>query len=223
MSLAPTLEDIPIIDVDTHVSEPGDLWTTRISSKYRDMAPHLVRDPDGRDIWTVSDKRLASPGVFATAGWPEYAPSHPKTLAEADPATWNPVDRLVRMDEYGLYAQVLYPNILAFYLPTFLSMGNPDFVADCIRAYNDFLVEFASADPERLLPMMLLPVWDMERCLAEFERCRDAGHRGVVLASTFAKIGLPPLWDRYWDRLFGASQEAGMSINFHVGFSELTE
>src|SRR5258708_7363973 len=31
----------PIIDVDSHISEPGDLWTSRVSKKWGDLVPHV--------------------------------------------------------------------------------------------------------------------------------------------------------------------------------------
>jgi len=35
-------------------------------------------------------------------------------MEDADPGSWNPVERLKRMDEYGLWAQVIYPNVGGF-------------------------------------------------------------------------------------------------------------
>ena len=32
-----------IISVDDHVVEPPDLWTSRLPAKFRDRAPHVVR------------------------------------------------------------------------------------------------------------------------------------------------------------------------------------
>ena len=48
------------------------------------------------------------------AGWPEYPPDHPKRWQDADPATWDAKLRLQKMDEYGIHAQVLYPNVALF-------------------------------------------------------------------------------------------------------------
>jgi predicted TIM-barrel fold metal-dependent hydrolase len=48
-------------------------------------------------------------------------------------------------------------------------------------------------------------------------RCAEAGHKGVVWAATLSRHGLPGTSDPYWDRFYGAAQEMGMSINFHVG------
>ena len=48
------------------------------------------------------------------AGWNEYPPDHPKRWNDADPATWDATARLKKMDEYGIHAQVLYPNVGLF-------------------------------------------------------------------------------------------------------------
>src|SRR6476469_13718 len=105
------IESISIIDVDSHVSEPVDLWTTRVStSRWGDRVPHVRRDPtSGEDFWFVGDRRLSGVGVAAIAGWEDYFPSHPPTLGQADPGSFDPVARLQRMDEYGIHAQLLYP------------------------------------------------------------------------------------------------------------------
>ena len=37
------------IDVDTHITEPPDVWTSRVSKKWGDKVPHIVQR-DGRDL-----------------------------------------------------------------------------------------------------------------------------------------------------------------------------
>ena len=37
------------IDADTHITEPGDVWTSRLPQKFRDAAPRMVRLDDGMD------------------------------------------------------------------------------------------------------------------------------------------------------------------------------
>jgi len=73
-----------IIDVDTHVTETPDLWTSRVPARMRDAVPRIDTDAQGWQWWVLGDKRLASPGLSATAGvgdmkhWPQtYAEMHP--------------------------------------------------------------------------------------------------------------------------------------------------
>ncbi|HMG41317.1 MAG TPA: amidohydrolase family protein [Acidimicrobiales bacterium] len=215
---------MPLVDCDSHVTEPPDLWTSRVSSKWGDDVPHLeMHEPSGERKWRVGDSLLTSEAKFSMAGWSDYPPSHPPTLDEADPASWDPAARLDRLDEYGLYAQVLYPNVIAFSTPAFIALPDPQLALDCVSAYNDFLAEFADRDRNRLVPIMMLPFWDLEASERELQRAVELGHKGVLFAADFSKVGLPPIWDPHWDRLLAAIQEHELSVNFHIGFSDLSE
>jgi hypothetical protein len=47
------------------------------------------------------------------AGWHEYPPKRPQKLEMVDPSLYQNTARLKKMDEYGIYAQILYPNVAA--------------------------------------------------------------------------------------------------------------
>jgi predicted TIM-barrel fold metal-dependent hydrolase len=214
------LRDVRVIDTDSHVIEPADLWTSRIASKWGDAIPQVAVRPggSGRARWRVGDAWLHLPGIFGVAGWPEYPPSMPQTFDDIDPGGYDPNARLARMDEYGIYAQVLYPNLIGFETHAFIDL-DPELSLLCTRAYNDFLTDFASADPNRLLPVGMVPFWDLEEAVKEVERCREIGHRGILFANQYEKIGLPPFFDPYWDPVYRVAEDLEMSINFHIGFS----
>ena len=107
---------MPVIDTDTHITEPRDTWTARMSKqKWGDMVPHVVYDPDVKEeFWYLGDRRLVPACMTAQAGWPEKFPSHPKTFEEAHPGAYQAEARLRVMDELGLWAQALYPNVGGF-------------------------------------------------------------------------------------------------------------
>ena len=42
-----------IIDVDTHVTETPDLWTSRVPARMRDRVPRIETTRDGRLSWVV--------------------------------------------------------------------------------------------------------------------------------------------------------------------------
>ncbi len=213
------LSDIRVIDTDTHVTEPPDLWTSRMPSKFKDIAPRVAKNPDtGNSHWRVGDSWLMGPGFYAMAGWKQYPPDSPSEIEDVDPGSWNPLERLKRMDEYGIYAQVLYPNLIGFETPLFMRLGAEESLA-CVRAYNDFLTEFASADPNRLVPIAMVPFWDLDAAVTEMTRARENGHRGVLFANKYEQIGLPAFTSEHWDPIYAAAQDLEMSVNFHVGFS----
>jgi uncharacterized protein len=221
---AATIRRLEVIDADTHVLEPADLWTSRMSAKkWGALIPHIKFDKDaGEDLWFVGDTPIFKPGVPAMAGWHEYAPDHPKRLEEFDPHNSDPVKRLQRMDEYGIWAQVLYPNVGIFAAADYLGVGSdPAFALECVKAYNDFLVDWAATDRKRYVPVMMVPFWDLDEAAKELSRAKDLGHRGIVMSSQPENYGLPPLDHRHWDGLWAAAEEMGLPVNFHIGSGKI--
>ena len=76
-----------IIDVDTHVTETPDLWTSRAPARMRDRVPRVETTDDGRLSWVVGGggSLIASPGLTATAGVGNMR-NPPKTFEEMHPA-----------------------------------------------------------------------------------------------------------------------------------------
>ena len=220
----PIASRLRVIDTDTHVIEPPDLWTSRMPSKWGDMVPHLEwNEKWGEERWRVGDKWLNPVGAYSQGGWRDYPPSHPDSLDEAIPGGHDAAARLKAMDEYGLYAQVLYPNMIGFDSQAFFSLPEPEAALDCVRAYNDFLTDFASADPKRLLPITMLPFWDVEASVKEMERCREMGHRGILWAAKLHVLGFPRIVRKEWDPVYAAAQDLEMSVNLHIGIGAYTE
>ena len=115
-------------------------------------------------------------------------------------------------------AQVLYPNVGGFGNGYFLRLGDRELVAlECVRAYNDFLTDWCSVAPDRLIAVTALPFWDVDLAVAELQRCIEHGHRAVNFCNQPQDYGQPPLAHPHWDPIWAAAQEAGMSVSFHVG------
>ena len=216
-----TVQDIPIVDVDSHVAEPEDLWTSRMPARLGNAIPKVVWDEGaGESRWKVGDVLLSAVGEYCAAGWTEHFPSHPPTLQDADPACFDAKSRLERLDDYGVWAQVLYPNVIAFDAHAFLTELGSGLATACVEAYNDFLADFAAADTRRLVPLMMLPFWDVEASVREMERCRGLGHRGVLFAALFDRLGLPNIADPSWAPILSAAQDLELPMNFHIGFGQ---
>ncbi len=112
---------------------------------------------------------------------------------------------------------MLYPNVGGFGNGYFLRLGDRELVAQCVRAYNDFLHDWCSADPDRLLAVTAMPFWDVDLAIAELQRCIALGHRAVNFCNQPQDYGQPPLAHPHWDPIWAAAQEAGMPVSFHVG------
>lgn len=201
------LSRIKVHDVDTHIEEPRDLWTSRMPAKWGDRIPRVGVDPaTGSERWFVNGQ----PGPKSFGLTDIDADSF---LGGSDPHA-----RLRWMDRHGVYSQVLYPNLIAFYPLTFMN-GDREWARDCVRAYNEFQKDFCSVAPSRLVPMANLPFWDLDESIKELKRCYDAGAKGLNFGSEFEKIGLPRMRDDHWYPLLSLAQEMDLAVNFHVGFN----
>jgi predicted TIM-barrel fold metal-dependent hydrolase len=207
-----------VIDVDAHVTEPGDVWTARLPEHLRDRGPHLQRDRTGRDVWHVADSTPMVPvGFTAVAGWPEPFPAGPKNMDEVPRAAWEATARLDYLDSIGVWAQAMYPNVAGFGNQQFLALRDPELMLACVRAYNDFLIEWCSADARRLLAISATPFWDVDAAVEEARRCAELGHRGVLFTGEPQRYDLPYLGDEHWDPFWAAVQDLDLSISFHIG------
>ena len=213
-----TASEVLVIDADSHLTEPPELWTERLPKKWKNDAPHTEVDPDtGITRWRLRDRWLSGVGAQSHAGWDQFPPSRPPAFDLIDPACYDALERTKWMDLHGVAAQVLYPNLVAFEGHAIMSLEQPDLQLAIIRAYNDYQTEFASQAPGRFIPIASLPFWDLDASIEELRRCADLGHRGVLWAATLEKHGLPATTDAYWDPLYALAQDLELSINFHVG------
>ncbi len=226
------VDRIRVIDVDTHISEPEDLWTSRLSAKkWGDKIPRVVPDPRGPrqdsgqidDMWIWNGHRVMATALLAYAGHDSPFPSHPPTLADAHPASYQASARLKLLDEVGLHAQVIYPNVCGFGAGGFLTLEDPELMLEACRAYNDFLTEWCDADPQRLIPICALPFWDVDAAVKEIERCAKMGHKGVLFGARTETFGLPWLADPHWDPVWAAAQDLGLPVNFHIAGGNLDQ
>lgn len=209
-----------VIDADAHLTEPPDVWTARVPSRYVDEVPQVVRADDGRDVWVMGGTQIASVGATAPAGFPGAPAARPKVFEELHPGSYDAKARLEYMDEAAIWAQVLYPNVAGFGSQKFHVIKDPDLQRACIQAYNDFLDEWTSADHRRLIRVASVPFWDVEASVREVERCAGKGFKGVLFTGEPQRFGLPAIGDRHWDPLWSIAQEAGLPIHFHIGGGE---
>ena len=123
---------------------------------------------------------------------------------------WDPDQRLQDLAFDGISAEVLYPTLAK---QAWL-LGDPALEEACNRVYNDWLIEFCSAAPERLWGLAIISYWDIDKAVEELERCKKAGLRGSY-APTGPAEELPYSSEHY-EKFWAASQEMDMPVNLHI-------
>ena len=104
-------ERFKVIDVDTHLTEPPDVWTARMPASLHDKVPHIER-VDGRDTWMVNGESLGSPGYYSMAGFDGLMPLKiPETYDEFAPIHVRRRCPPGVHGQPGHLGQILYPNV----------------------------------------------------------------------------------------------------------------
>ena len=218
-------EGIHVVDADTHLTEPHDLWTSRAPKGWEDRVPQ-VRDVKGRAMWSIGGE------IFGVAmGAAVVLPDGTKSVGtefmrfeidEVHPGASEVKPRLAVMDELGIYAQIVYPNVVGFGGQRFADIADPELKLLCATIYNDAMAELQDESGQRMFPMAVVPWWDIDTAVAEVARAHAMGLRGVNTNSDPQNEGLPDLADRHWDPLWEVCADLRMPVNFHIGGSATT-
>jgi uncharacterized protein len=205
-----------LISCDDHMDLsqlPADLWATRLPAALRDRAPH-IEERDGQAVWICDGK--------VWGRWDGKAPAtgnaRPvKPLYNSfdragiyDQSARRPANtelRLADMDRDSVQAQVIFGPIFQ------ISTDDPELREACYAVYNDWLMEFCQAAPDRLIGVPMLPETP-SGALKELQRLiAKGGVRQVTLM--IANVN-PKLDDRAWEDLWNALEETGIILSWHI-------
>jgi predicted TIM-barrel fold metal-dependent hydrolase len=125
------------------------------------------------------------------------------------------------MDELGIHTQVLYPNAIGLGGQNLRnSVADSSLLMLCIELYNDAMQEIQAESNNRLLPMPIMPAWDIPSCVREAQRCAALGARGVNMTAHPQDSGSPDLGDRAWDPFWETCAGLSLPVHFHIGASQ---
>jgi predicted TIM-barrel fold metal-dependent hydrolase len=171
-----------IISCDGHLETPFTGWFDRIPHKYRDLAPRLVRLPEGGEAWLIEGQPLIHNGSNLAAGGALTLRNASYWRSDGTPAvgTGGPEQRIREQDEDGIDAEVLFPPVFLSQLIKGISDANA--YKAFIRAYNEFvLLDYCSYCPDRLYAPALVPACDLQSAMEELEFASASGFKAVCL------------------------------------------
>ena len=205
-----------LISCDDHMDLgqlPADLWLTRLPAEWRDRAPR-VEERDGQAVWMCDGK------VWGTWGGKPPATGNDRPVkalynsfdragmydqSERRPA--NAKLRLQDMDRDSVQAQIIFGPIFQ------ISTDDWGLREACYRVYNDWLLEFCQAAPDRLIGVPMLPE-DPDGAHAELLRlAKKGGVRQVTLMIAQLRAQLD---DKRWDKVWTLLEETGIVLSWHI-------
>jgi predicted TIM-barrel fold metal-dependent hydrolase len=225
-----------LVSVDDHLIEPPHVWTDRLPRKYVEAGPNLVeatgdqplRDhifqaviAPGSQAWRFEGRYYPQIGLNAVAGKPrELYGTEPLRYDDMIPGCYDPAERVKDMDLDGVEVAMPFPSLPRFSGTLFLESEDKELGRLCIQAWNDFLLdEWCAVAPHRFIPMALLPLWDVDACVAEIERTAAKGARSISFPENMSHLGLPSFHSDHWDRVFAAAVDHQMPLSMHFGTS----
>ncbi len=122
-------------------------------------------------------------------------------------------DPHARLDEQtldGIVGEVMYPSLNMF---TF-AIKDREVVSAVFERHNDWVFDYCSANPERLIGIGCLGLPDIEIALAEMQRAATKGVRGFAIPAHVSpeRPYNHPDFDRFW----AAAQDFGVPLTMHI-------
>src|SRR5947209_3369431 len=171
-----------VIDADGHVLEPVDMFDKYMEPGYRERAPRMIVDTDGKERLLIEGKVLGSKkglGLLGAIGARQGDVSD-LTMKYVDgrKGGFDPHARIVDLDLDGIDAAFLYPSVGLFAG----AIQDPKLAAAVCRAYNRWLADYCEPYPDRLFGVAALPMQSIEAAIEEMRFARkELGMRGRFL------------------------------------------
>jgi predicted TIM-barrel fold metal-dependent hydrolase len=138
---------------------------------------------------------------------------------------WDNEMRNGQQDEDGVVGEVIFPNTVPPFFPTFVLFAPPPRPEDYrhrlggIRAHNRWLADFCAEYPERRAGIGQVFLNDIDDAIEDVRYVAEHGLRGGILLPPVPPDveWIKPLNHPDYDRLWGVCEELGVPINSHGG------
>jgi predicted TIM-barrel fold metal-dependent hydrolase len=204
-------------------SLPQDCFVSRVPAAWRHRVPRVVQTPEGAQ-WVAGEHGEYKCGLWASAG-PKYHMRYHKDPNELGPrerakleAGFKPEDRrtavpALRIQDQeldGVEAEVIYGAALGLGR----RIPDPEVVAVCLSAYNEWIAEFNQTNPGRFYGLGAVMGNNAETATREIEHAAKLGLPGVELPM----VGLAkPLWHPSWEPVWAAVAKHRLPVHLHIG------
>ena len=136
-----------VVDMDSHVMEPPDLWKNYLEPQYRDRAIRIERDAEGIETIMI-DNDILLKGRLAALGGAEHDAVQTFTDPEltyldgCPKASYDTDARIQLLDEWGVDMSLVFPTIGILWDKE----DDPELAMAYARAYNNCLL-YTSPSP----------------------------------------------------------------------------
>jgi predicted TIM-barrel fold metal-dependent hydrolase len=213
------MNDMVMISVDDHMSEPPTVYDKHLSGEALATAPKFNTTAQGKSFWTYQGSTIPSVGLNAVVGRPfeEYG-MEPTSFDQLREGVYNVDERVKDMDVNGIAASICFGSFVGFSGNLFQRVPDKDLALVHLRGYNDWHIdEWCASHPGRFIPMGILPTWNMDATVEEIARIAKKGAKCVSIIDNPTVIGLPSIHNEYWAPFWKAIVDADLVMCLHIG------
>lgn len=197
------LEGYRIIDADSHVYEPYQMWEEYLEPAFKSFAPSPDLTIKGEEVVNKYSNRLRREGA--------------KQVTQAYPLSWlNSFDsesHVLAMKQMGVDISFVYPTYFSWMIA--VDTMAPQLAGAFVRAYNNWLRDFCSYDPQILRGVGVVNLHAPEEMVTELQRVVDFGWKAVYLRPNPVKGRL--LSDPSYEPFWASCEELGIAVSLHEG------
>jgi len=147
-------------------------------------------------------------------------PIAPLTYDEMRHGCYEPKARVEDLAAAGVDGSIAFPTFPRFCGQTFMEGTDLDLGLECVKAYNDYMIEeWCAGSDGHLIPLCLIPLWDIDLAVAEMLRNAERGARAICFSEIPTHLGLPSIHTGHWDPLFAAAEATKTTLCMHIGSS----
>jgi len=218
-----------ILDADGHVVEPVEMWAEYLEPAFKSRAPILGGDTGGGLV-----ERIAKHGVkgvlknpvrgltvdgheivhkISDRVWTEGTWLMATNYTSAGAKGFNAESQAAMMKRMGIDLTFLYPTV-GLWMFAVDSM-DPPLAAALVRAYNNWLRDFASYDPELMRCVGAISRHDPSDMISELNRVAEFGWRAVFLRPNPVRGRLlsDPAYEPFWTEC----ERLNIAVGIHEG------
>ena len=202
-----------VVDCDSHVMEPADLWQTYLEPKHRDRAIRIERRDGVEHLIIGEESRLSAvmPGLGGSHLDRKYRVTPRMTYADGcEPASYDPAARAAMLDAWKVDVGVLFPTIGILPFPT----EDIELASAYCRAYNRWQMDFHAGAPGRVAPIAAVNWRDVDGAAAELTTCLKAGFKGLFVPPEVVDGHRPG--EAHFDPIWRVCEDAGVPGCLHV-------
>jgi predicted TIM-barrel fold metal-dependent hydrolase len=220
-----------VIDVDSHFMEPVD-WLEQVDPALARLIPpsnesfieRVVQGVVGDLIEAIPRKQrpenllelLAPSGRRSTEALLAATAEQQRERLTTPPTGYDAAARLKFCDDHGIDIQLVNSTMGSTPYVLAMKQGRRDLALRAFQAFNTWAAGTFHGYTDRLMPVALIDIADVDWAIAEMTRMREAGSRAfqvradpVSETKSFTHPDFEPLWS--------AAEDLGMAVIFHIG------